>query len=679
MKFSFTLILVLFVFTLMLEPCFGQNNQPQVQVLTPNSGEIWGISDQAEIRWLYIDDDGQNDLANSRIELYTRNGGWRVIEVIDGPSTHFTWEVCDDVCDSCLIRVTVTDQGGLTARDRSDGEFEIQARPPSVSVLYPNGFEALVTGDRIEVSWEVSDLDEFEGIGEIDYCIAYYFDGDDWEEIGRTQNYHNSYDFDVEWEIPETPSSSKISVRAYDIHGLSGYDESDEDFSIVDSECNRQHLAAGWSMISIPVIPRSRHINWVFGDDYIRQYVLYGFTPERGQFPVEEIELGQGYIIGTAEWAEVDVDTFTYYVDDTFEFDLSRGWNMLGTPYSRPVPLSESEVIIGRHDPMSFERASLNGYIAPVGYNFFHNMPTEHLPGDSLQRYYTHDILLPWRGYWYIAYIDSVRLVLSRPDDCPTDPDPIPERDEANQPDVDNWHLELLAIAGSSADECRLGCKPSATDGMDRIYDWLEPPHDPGMNPLTMHFKHAGWNFAHGSEFTSDIRNPFHVENTKVWQISIGGAENDVIVRWDAINRTTPDNFEFTLIDGARNRTIDMRQCESYTFEGGESHRFEIRAYNALSVRRKNDKIPTHFNISSVYPNPFNNSTKIGYAIPEAGFVTINIVDISGRIIQELANRWIGSGNYSINWNADEVSPGMYFVVMSNEKEQRVKKIVLIK
>ena len=65
-------------------------------------------------------------------------------------------------------------------------------------------------------------------------------------------------------------------------------------------------------------------------------------------------------------------------------------------------------------------------------------------------------------------------------------------------------------------------------------------------------------------------------------------------------------------------------------------------------------------NLSSIYPNPFNNITNINYNVPENGFVTIKIFDIQGREVNSLVNNYQNKGNYKILFNASNLNPGTY-------------------
>jgi len=73
------------------------------------------------------------------------------------------------------------------------------------------------------------------------------------------------------------------------------------------------------------------------------------------------------------------------------------------------------------------------------------------------------------------------------------------------------------------------------------------------------------------------------------------------------------------------------------------------------------NSLPTEFNISQNYPNPFNPTTKIEYAIPVVGKVSMNVYDITGREMMNLVNEVKPAGYYSVNFNGANFASGIYF------------------
>jgi hypothetical protein len=83
--------------------------------------------------------------------------------------------------------------------------------------------------------------------------------------------------------------------------------------------------------------------------------------------------------------------------------------------------------------------------------------------------------------------------------------------------------------------------------------------------------------------------------------------------------------------------------------------------------------------LSQNYPNPFNPVTKINFAIPKTGFVTLKIYDILGREMRTLVNESVKAGNYSVEFNATTLSSGVYFYRLISDNFTDTKKMMLIK
>ncbi len=76
------------------------------------------------------------------------------------------------------------------------------------------------------------------------------------------------------------------------------------------------------------------------------------------------------------------------------------------------------------------------------------------------------------------------------------------------------------------------------------------------------------------------------------------------------------------------------------------------------------DVITTKYEIFQNYPNPFNPSTSISYSIPNDGNVTLSIYDLLGNEVALLENGNKSAGNYTYNFDASNLSSGLYFYTL---------------
>jgi len=89
--------------------------------------------------------------------------------------------------------------------------------------------------------------------------------------------------------------------------------------------------------------------------------------------------------------------------------------------------------------------------------------------------------------------------------------------------------------------------------------------------------------------------------------------------------------------------------------------------------------IPEKYLLSQNYPNPFNPVTKINYSIPKSGLVSIKIFDILGRNVSALVNEFKDAGNYSIDFNAENLSSGIYTYRLESGSYIDSKRMILLK
>lgn len=89
--------------------------------------------------------------------------------------------------------------------------------------------------------------------------------------------------------------------------------------------------------------------------------------------------------------------------------------------------------------------------------------------------------------------------------------------------------------------------------------------------------------------------------------------------------------------------------------------------------------IPDAFQLSQNYPNPFNPTTVINYSLPVAEKVVIKIYDVLGREIAGLVNEFKQAGEYSVTFDASNLSSGVYFYRINAGKFSQTKKLILAK
>ena len=91
------------------------------------------------------------------------------------------------------------------------------------------------------------------------------------------------------------------------------------------------------------------------------------------------------------------------------------------------------------------------------------------------------------------------------------------------------------------------------------------------------------------------------------------------------------------------------------------------------------DVVVFEYQLGQNYPNPFNPTTTIEFSIKSAGLVTLKVYDMLGTEVTSLVNEIKDPGNYSINFNAENLPSGIYFYTIRIGNFRETKKLNLLK
>ena len=99
-----------------------------------------------------------------------------------------------------------------------------------------------------------------------------------------------------------------------------------------------------------------------------------------------------------------------------------------------------------------------------------------------------------------------------------------------------------------------------------------------------------------------------------------------------------------------------------------------------VGIEEKNDfLIPNSISLFQNYPNPFNPCTIISYQLAVSSKVILKVYDILGNEVATLVNEEKPAGNYKIEFEATNLSSGLYFYQLKSGEFVQTKKMILIK
>ena len=81
----------------------------------------------------------------------------------------------------------------------------------------------------------------------------------------------------------------------------------------------------------------------------------------------------------------------------------------------------------------------------------------------------------------------------------------------------------------------------------------------------------------------------------------------------------------------------------------------------------------------TISPNPVSNSATISFFNEEAQQISIRIFDMNGRLVTTLADHAFEEGGHQVDWNANDVNSGIYFLQFQSEENSQMLKLVVTK
>lgn len=88
---------------------------------------------------------------------------------------------------------------------------------------------------------------------------------------------------------------------------------------------------------------------------------------------------------------------------------------------------------------------------------------------------------------------------------------------------------------------------------------------------------------------------------------------------------------------------------------------------------------PSDIELLQNYPNPFNPTTTLSFSLPATQFVTLQVFDINGRLIQTLVNGVTSEGLHQVSFDASNLSSGLYLYRLTTADQSFISKMTLLK
>jgi hypothetical protein len=165
------------------------------------------------------------------------------------------------------------------------------------------------------------------------------------------------------------------------------------------------------------------------------------------------------------------------------------------------------------------------------------------------------------------------------------------------------------------------------------------------------------------------------------------GAYDDVAsYSWDSVYYATFDSsYDFRNVaiandlDGDNKKEVLLANVKTRNGSSDAAIIILESKVTVLSIQQISDAVPAAFTLDQNFPNPFNPSSTIRFALKNAGPVELYITNSLGQRVGSLVNGTLAAGTHEVNFNADGLSSGTYFYTLKSGSIVETKKMVLMK
>ncbi|MCP4633373.1 MAG: T9SS type A sorting domain-containing protein [candidate division Zixibacteria bacterium] len=159
-------------------------------------------------------------------------------------------------------------------------------------------------------------------------------------------------------------------------------------------------------------------------------------------------------------------------------------------------------------------------------------------------------------------------------------------------------------------------------------------------------------------------------------QVTVESGDFCVVFNW------LPDTPDDPGIGGDDTDPDDRSFWRSGTWQPEtQGYDFMLRAVvqYPVSVEELGGSLPTGFVLEQNYPNPFNATTNITFSIDKNSKVNLKVYNLAGQLVETLVDDTRQAGRYTVQWNAEDNSSGVYFYRLTMGDEVITKKLNLLK
>lgn len=235
------------------------------------------------------------------------------------------------------------------------------------------------------------------------------------------------------------------------------------------------------------------------------------------------------------------------------------------------------------------------------------------------------------------------------------------------------WHLASgdLSVDDFGFSERTLYPTPKIAATLEKVPDSLQSNHT--LQPLGANYFVVSSPESTNGQATIKIANSspnlgigqlaLFKDGTTDFRVDFTTAQADTIQIFTGWNWEDIDRLSIAAVNSSRNSSTS----------------YQLYLESSFPASVDSSELAKEFRLAQNYPNPFNPSTTIRFDLFDTSPVSLQIFDISGRLIETIVDRELNPARYEYNFSSTGLASGVYLYRLKTPNRQEIRKMTLIK
>lgn len=163
-------------------------------------------------------------------------------------------------------------------------------------------------------------------------------------------------------------------------------------------------------------------------------------------------------------------------------------------------------------------------------------------------------------------------------------------------------------------------------------------------------------------------------------QVTITAASTSSITLLDSVLVANPEAGNQIQLDLLSNRNVSSGDSIQFTIMGQDGSPYLAGAVVRPTLTHLSDtELLDTFDLQQNYPNPFNPTTTIEFTLGKADMARLSVYDVLGQMVAELINGYKSAGTHRVQFDATDLSNGVYFYRLEAGSRTETRKMLLMK